>query len=142
MLFSNYPQGLARADSLLNADKTTDAENILYGLLNSLQITQVVLPLPILRAEALISQAKTVTAQGHSEIKVDNLLENANYQLMLARAMGYGSFDSEYGILSGDIKNLEQQVQSGTAGPEEFSALSSKVEQFKSRLFDKSRNIR
>ncbi|MBN2615817.1 MAG: YfdX family protein [Bacteroidales bacterium] len=142
MLFSNYPRGLAKADSLLNVDKTNDAENILYGLLNSLQITQVVLPLPVLRAQALIAQAKEVDNQNHAETKVDNLLENANYQLLLAKTMGYGSFDTEYTDLSKQIKSLEQGVQSGTAGPEDFSGLFSKVEQFKSRLFDQSHNIR
>lgn len=142
MLFSNYPSGLAKADSLLNAKKTTDAENILYGLLNSLQITQVVLPLPVLRAEALINQAKTVADQNKDEGKIVNLLENANYQLLLAKEMGYGSFDQEYNVLSGELKDLEKDVLSGTSSPKDFSLLSIKVDQFRSRLFDKSRNIR
>ena len=139
---TSYPKHLEKADSLLKAGQTTGAANILYGLLNSLEINQVVLPIPVLRAEALIAEAQSASMQKSNKKKTVNLLENADYQLQLAKDMGYGNFDKEYDVLSKQIQDLEQQINNGKTKSDLFSTLSQKVDSFKERLFGKGRSLR
>jgi hypothetical protein len=101
-----------------------------------------ILPIPVLRAEALIAEAQTASSQKNNKKKTVNLLENADYQLQLAKDMGYGNFDKEYDLLSKQIQSLEQQINKGNSKSDLFSALSQKVDSFKERLFGKGRSIR
>lgn len=140
MFFSIYPEKLEQVDSLLRRKKVSDAENILYGLLNSLEIKQIVLPLPVLRAEALVDQAAK-SSKTNNNVAV-NLLKNADYQLQLADAMGYGNYDKEYLSLSKQIRNTIKNSQAGRGAQKTYLALHNNLQQFKSRVFYKSKDIR
>ncbi|MBN2639293.1 MAG: YfdX family protein [Bacteroidales bacterium] len=140
MLFGSYPEKLEEVEALLDNNKINDAENVLYGLLNSLQIKQTILPIPVLRAEAMIAQSAVSFATNKATSV--NLLKNADYQLQLAEAMGYGNFDKEYVLLSKQIRNIVQEIQEGKNTQSEFLALHNNVDQFKSRLFYVSKDIR
>lgn len=134
-----YPTGLKEASALLKKSKSKQAEAVLYGLLHSLEINQTILPLPVLRAREMIFEAQTLFNKKAGKVKIVNLLDNADYQLKLAQAMGYGNFDKGYTGLSNDIHNIKKLVTGGNAKTSAFTRLLQKVDNFKTRLFGKGK---
>ncbi len=130
-----FPQGIKLAEKQLNQKQTKLAEETLLGLLNSLEVNQVIMPIPVLKAQAFLSAAKQeFNMKTPNQKKVLNLLENADYQLQLAQAMGYGNFSAEYTSLSNGIKQIEKLVKSGKATPEHFKQIENKLNVFKNKI--------
>ena len=66
-------------------------------------------------------------------------LDNADYQLQLADAMGYGKKDKEYKELAEAIKALKQSITDDKESKGQFENLTEKIKNFKERLFFKKR---
>ncbi len=139
---STYPGGLKQALSLFSKNKPQQAGQVLLGMMNSLVVNQVVLPLPILRAQVMMAESRNLFSRKEDKSKVMNLLENANYQLKLAQALGYGNFDKEYADISKDIANVKNSVKNGNASQDIFEKLMKKTENFKNRLIESSKKIK
>ena len=131
---ATYPDGLKYAVDLLKKNKPKQAQQTLNQLLNSLVIHQVVLPLPVLRAEVMMNEAQTEFGNKENKEKVLNLLKNADYQLKLAQALGYGHFDKEYAAISKEIAGAKTSVKNGSATSGTFDRLIKKTEAFKNRM--------
>ncbi len=139
---STYPGSLKQALSLFGKNKIQQAGQVLLGMMNSLVVNQVVVPLPILRAQVMMAESRNLFNKKEDKSKVTNLLENADYQLKLAQALGYGNFDKEYADISKDIANVKSSVKKGNASQDIFAKLMRKTENFKNRLIKASRKIR
>jgi len=133
---STFPDGLKQALILFGKNKTQQAQQVLLNMMNSLVINQVVVPLPILRAQVMMAESRNLFNKKEDKSKVTNLLENADYQLKLAQALGYGNFDKEYTNISKDIANLKKSVKKGNASQGIFDKLIKKTEGFKNRLIN------
>ncbi len=139
---STYPGGLKQALSLFSKNKPQQAGQVLLGMMNSLVVNQVVIPLPILRAQVMMAESRNLFSRKEDKSKVMNLLENADYQLKLAQALGYGNFDKEYADISKDIANVKNSVKNGNASQDIFEKLMRKTENFKNRLIESSKKIK
>ncbi len=139
---STFPGGLKQALSLFGKNKTQQAGQILLGMMNSLVVNQVVIPLPVLRAQVMLAESQNLFIRKEDKSKIMNLLENADYQLKLAQALGYGNFDKEYADISKDIANVKNSVKNGNASQDIFAKLMKKTEDFKNRLIKSSRKLR
>ena len=132
---ATYPDGLKYALDLLKKNKKDQAQQTLVGLLNSLVINNVIIPLPILRAQVMMNEAQAqFNNKNADKAKIDNLLKNADYQLKLAQALGYGHFDKAYATLSKEISSLKKSVKNGSATNSTFDKLIQKTEAFKNRV--------
>ena len=134
---ATYPDGLKYAQDLLKKNKKEQAIQTLTGLLNSLVINNVIVPLPILRAQVMMNEAQSqFNNKKQDKSKVENLLKNADYQLKLAQALGYGHFDKTYAEISKEIANVKSSVKKGSATSSTFDKLIQKTEAFKNRLIN------
>ena len=114
-----YPTAIKDAIFNLSKGSSIEAGSILYKALNTLdQITQVI-PLPVLQAELLLTQASELQhIQGKSkdanQTDVINLTEAAREQLTLAQTFGYGN-KNDYKDLYDAINGIERSVSSEKA---------------------------
>ena len=139
--FATYPDAMRLAAALLDKGKKQEATDILVKALNTLVIQEVKLPLPILRAEEYIkAAAKTMLNEKKDKKEVAVLyLDNAEYQLDLAEAMGYGKKDKEFKELHTVIKALKEDIKSDKETKAKFDSLKEKIKKFKERLFFKKK---
>ncbi len=136
---ATYPDAMRLAAALLDEGKKEESAAILIKALNTLVVQQVDLPLPILRAEEFIKMSAITMLSDEKDKKDIALLylDNADYQLELAQAMGYGKKDKEYKELSDAIKDLKQLIKDNKETKGKFEKLSEKIKNFKERLFYK-----
>ena len=104
-------------------------------------IEKEIIPLPILRAEVMIAAAQTEDAKDEDKKKaVLNLLENAEYQLIMAEELGYGKRDKEYKELNKAIKEIKDSVKKDGDSQGLFDKLKNKLKKFKNRTSTKTSN--
>ncbi len=126
-----YPDVMKQVAPLVEAGKIKEAKETLLEALSTLVITESVIPLPLLRAEAMVRKAADL-AQGENpdREKVLRLLGNAKYQLQLTRALGYGDVEKDYKPLYAQVKQLEKKVKARGWG----SKLDQAIERFQQAL--------
>ena len=138
---ATYPDAMKLAAVLLDADKMEEAKVALFTALNTMVIEKEIIPLPILRAEVMIVAAQTEDAKDEDKKKaVLNLLENAEYQLILAEELGYGKRDKEYKELNKAIKEIKDSVNEDKDSQGLFDKLKNKLKKFKNRTSTKTSN--
>ena len=136
-----YPRAMRVAAALLDEGKKDEAAVILLRSLNTLVMEKIDMPLPVLRAEEFIKLGAAAMLSDDKDKKEVALLylDNADYQLQLADAMGYGKKDKEYKELADAIKDLKQTITENKESKGKFEKLSEKIKNFKERLFFKKR---
>jgi len=137
---ADYLQGLKIAAALLDDKKVNEAMIIMQRTLSAVVVSDVSIPLPILKAEVILDKAAEIDAKDHTHTdQVLNLLDNAKYQLKLAEVMGYGKQDKEYKDLYAAIKELEKSVKAKENSGSKFDKLQKELKDFKNRLFPVSK---
>ena len=139
---ATYPDAMKLAVKLLDEGKKDEALAVLVSALNTLVIVEQNIPLPVLRAEEYI-KAAAVVMESDDKDKIEvavNLLDNADYQLKLAEALGYGKRDKEYKELADAIEVLKKAIQEKQETKGLFDDLKKKIENFKVRLFFNKQN--
>lgn len=117
-----FPMAIKEAVNLINKGKTDEAEDALYDVLNLLVKTTEIMPLPVLRAEALLTAAselehKSDLTQAASRTEILKLTDAAKDKLKLAEMLGYGAKD-DYKVLYNaidEIKNVMFSEKSAAA---------------------------
>jgi hypothetical protein len=117
-----FPVAIKEAVNLIDKGKTDAAESALYDILNMLVKTTEILPLPVLRAEALLTAAselehKSDLTQAASRTEILKLTDAAKDKLKLAELLGYGAKD-DYKVLYDaidEIKNVMFSEKSAVA---------------------------
>ncbi len=134
---ATYPDAMKMAAALLEEGKKEEAAAILIKALNTLVVQEVAIPLPVLRAEEFVKLAAAAMLSDEKDKKEVALLflDNADYQLQLAEAMGYGKKDKEYKELYTAIKELKKAIKEDKESKGKFDKLSEKLKNFKERLF-------
>ena len=112
----SFPLAIKEAVKLIDAGKTNEAANILNDVLNMLVKTTEIIPLPILNAETLLTEAsgleyKEDLSTEKSTEEVMKLANEAKDSLKLAELLGYGSKDN-YKMLYNAIDDIEETLHS------------------------------
>jgi hypothetical protein len=141
-----YPAALKAAAKLSNEKKPLEAAVVLNTALNTIVIEEREIPLPLVRAEALLAQAATLIGAAKPPVEdIALLLDNADYEIRFAEALGYGKKDKEFGELYEAIKDLKAEVRkkevSGKAKAM-VGNLRTKLEAFKERISPKTKSNR
>ncbi len=95
----SYPAAIKQIIPLIESGKIDQATVDLNGVLDTLVVTTEIMPLPVLRAEALLSVAaelehKDDLSQAKNRDDIQKLTDAAKDKLELARLLGYGNKDS------------------------------------------------
>ncbi|HEY8158758.1 MAG TPA: YfdX family protein [Methylobacter sp.] len=109
-----YPAAIEKASRLITAGNEAEAKNTLEDVLDMLVTHAEIYPLPVLAAEEYLTEAyelehKTDLSKKDSKENILKLADNAENELKLAEALGYGE-KSDYEILYEGIQALRDTL--------------------------------
>ncbi|MFZ2171451.1 MAG: YfdX family protein [Methylococcaceae bacterium] len=113
---STFPLAIKNAVALIDAGKTNEAALVLDEVLNTLVKRTEIIPLPILRAEALLTEAselehKEDMSKEKSRAEVLKFTDAAKEKLKIAELLGYGGKD-DYQVLYTAIDEIKETMHS------------------------------
>ena len=124
---TTYPDAIKLASKMLVDGKTEAAQEILATALSTFVQENSVIPLSILRVEAIIQSASMLDKEKDKE-KVLTLLHAADQQLQVAKLLGYTDEDSAlYDDLSAQIKVLEKEAKGDNVVEKLYKDLKSSI---------------
>jgi ribosomal protein S20 len=131
---ASYPAAIKAAAPLIDQGRVPEAKAALEAALNSLVVETFVIPLPKVRAEALLDQAQQITSKpDHSqtdEQRARALIAAARNEVQFAETLGYGS-KADYKPLYAEMDELQKASEGGRAQPAVFDRLRQSIERFK-----------
>lgn len=142
---ASYPVALKAASKLILEKKGPEAALVINNALNTIVIQKRSIPLPIIRAEGMLKEAaKLLAAKNRNNDKsIVDLLDNADYQIHFAEALGYGKRDKEFSELYSSVKDLKAEVQKKERSAKVDSltnSLEKRLNAFKSRISQSTLN--
>ena len=111
---ATYPAAIKQAAALLHANRPAEAATVLETALSTLVIENTVIPLPLVRAEALLDSSRPLaekpqrTAAENDRLR--RLLDAARLQIELAKALGYATKD-DLEALSDELKTIQRKTE-------------------------------
>ena len=134
---ASYPEAVKAAIPLIDKGKIDQAKAALQSALSTLVVTERIIPIPILRAELILRAAEPL-AENENRSKdecqeLTELLENARYQVELAKALGYGDKD-DYKQLFEQIEEIEEKTEGDKAGKGFFNDIKTSLKKFKNSI--------
>ena len=111
---ATYPAAIKQAAALLHANKPAEAATVLEAALSTLVVQDTVIPLPLVRAEALLDSSRPLaenpqrTAEENDQLR--RLLDAARLQIELAKALGYATKD-DLEALSDELKTIQRKTE-------------------------------
>ena len=91
---ATYPAAIKAAARLIHEDKSDEAKTVLQAALNTLVVTENVIPLPVVTAEALLKEAEKLAEnkerKKEESERLSGLLTTAETEIKFAEALGYG----------------------------------------------------
>ncbi len=123
---ATYPNAIKQAVKLIDEDKLDEAKGVLQTALNTLVVTETIIPLPVSEVERLLKEAEKLAeepdrTQEENE-KLTKLLQEGRTELEFAQALGYGSKDDFENIYS-QLGEIEDKIRDGKSGTGLFSEI-------------------
>lgn len=140
---ATYPDAILEATVLLDDGKTEEALSVLNTALGTQVIEETVVPLPPLRAEAMIDAAEGIlkgedekaSDEAHADLTPRDYVQAARQELEIAEALGYGR-ERDFEDIHDDLDALEEQIkaQEDTGGI--LDVISGRFDQLRERIFN------
>ena len=133
-----YPAAIKKAVPLIEKGKLKEAKAILITALNLLVVEDHVVPLPVVRAQALLAEAEVLTENAkrtkkqEADLKV--LLSDAQDQLKLAEVLGYGQA-SDFASFYKQIAEISKKTEGGKSSSGFFDAIKKDLKSLRKKLF-------
>jgi hypothetical protein len=126
-----YPAAIKSITPLIDEGRIDEAKTGLQAALNTLVITEDIVPLPMLRAEQLLKNAEAQAENTARTIK-DNetlaeLLKDARTQLKMAELLGYGTKKS-FKPMYEQLDQIESRTSGGKGGQGWFDKIRAQME--------------
>ena len=129
---ASYPKALKLAASYLHDGKLSQAKDVLEMALGTLVTTKVVIPIPLITAEALIHDAQKIAKKDKKQALKH--LELAKEELKKAELLGYTSeSDITYKVLEKAIEKVEKEIKGKNKAEKLFEELLEKLKSFKEK---------
>ena len=129
---ATYPAALNLAIKYINEGKIKEAEDVLAMALSTLVEVDTIIPIPLIKAEALVSEASKIVKKDKKQAL--KYLEEAKNQLKLAETLGYTSkSDTTYKMLRDEISKLEKEIKRNHNTKGLFEELLKKLKEFKEK---------
>jgi hypothetical protein len=137
---ATYPAALREAGRLIKERHGIEAALLLSQAMGTIIVEERAVPLPLIRAEAMLSAVDSLLSVSTANVEeVDLLLDNADYQISFAEALGYGKKDKEFKELHDAIKDLKKEVKDKkTSARQSNNNLRNKLNTFKTRISPKT----
>ena len=123
---ATYPNAIKQAVKLIDEDKLDEAKGVLQTALNTLVVTETIIPLPVSEAERLLKEAEKLAEEPdrtrEENDKLARLLQEGRTELEFAQALGYGSKDDFENIYS-QLGEIEDKTKDGKSGAGLFSEI-------------------
>lgn len=114
-----YPKAIKDAIPLIDAGKTKEAKAALQFAVNSLEVTNYIIPLGIIRAEENLDKAEALAEKkGRTEVEnisLTHFLDQARLQLTMAEKLGYGNKDN-YKPVYKHLDKIIKKTEGGKSG--------------------------
>ena len=127
-----YPTAIKLAARLTDQGKFDEAKAVLVNALSTIVVREVSIPIPVINAQAMIDLAAD-SAEVHPQ-KAMQLIKNAEYQIKVAEALGYGSHDKEFKEIIKDMENIKEKIENKEKTGSLFDSLRSRLQRFKERI--------
>jgi len=116
---ATYPDAIKKAVRSIDEGKMDKAKETLQTALNTLVLTDNIIPLPVVEAQDELSDAKELSEKKNRSAdenkKLDQLLSDARSQLGLAQVLGYGTA-RDFKDLYGELDTIKTKTSDGKAG--------------------------
>jgi len=130
---ATYPAAIKRAAKLIDENKIDDAKGVLQTALNTLVVTQTVVPLPIVNAEASLKAAETLAEKKdrkpEENTRLKASLTDARAQLERAEALGYGK-KSDFVAFYQQLREIDQKTADNKSGTGFFAKIEASIADF------------
>jgi hypothetical protein len=131
---ATYPAAIRAVAPLIDSGKTNEAKASIYTALNTLVIETYVVPLPKIRATAMLAAADTLAnsreRKEEDKAKIHGLIDATRHELQLAEALGYGTLEN-YKPLYAQLDEIQKKADSGQSGKNLFDRLRNSLKNFK-----------
>ncbi|HHM13016.1 MAG TPA: YfdX family protein, partial [Planctomycetaceae bacterium] len=125
-----YPSAIKAIVPLIDDGLWLEARQALQAALDSLVVTEVIYPLPILRAEHMLARAEDLTENvernDEQSDQLLRLLRGARREIKLAEALGYGTPDTLKAFHL-ELDEIVKKTNLGDSGKGFFDKIKSKV---------------
>lgn len=127
---ATYPQAIKAVGRLIDENKLNEAKTALEAALSTLVVTDVIIPLPVVRAELLLKEAEKLAEKSSRSEKdnesLSNHLSEARKQVRLAEVLGYGQ-KKNYKPIYEQIDQIEKKSRGGKSARGWFDNIKKKV---------------
>jgi len=129
-----YPAQIQAIAPLIDAGRLDEAKAALQTALHTLVIQTYVVPLPRVRAQALVHRAREIATKTSrspdDNNQLRNLVEGARNEIRLAEALGYGN-KSDYKPLYAELDEVEKKADNGQSGGSLFDKIEQSLRSFR-----------
>lgn len=123
-----YPAAIKAISPLIDEGRIEEAQTGLQAALNTLVVTEDIIPLPVLRAEQLLKNAEVLAENGERTAKdsdtLAELLKDARTQLKMAGLLGYGT-KKAFKPMYEQLDQIESRTSEGKGGKGWFDEIKS-----------------
>ncbi len=134
---ATYPDAIKAVAPLIQGGKVEEAKQALVAALSTLVVVDNVIPLPLLRAEQALGEAKALAAKKDRSKeegeRLAALLRYAREQLELAEALGYAD-EKALEPMEETIERIEKHTASGATEQDLFDKLKKGFEDLRAKL--------
>jgi hypothetical protein len=131
---ASYPATIRAVVPLVDAGKIDEAKAALHATLSTLVIETYVIPLPKVRAEAMLNEADTIANKSNrtddDKAKLRAMIDATRRELQLAEVLGYGTKDS-YKPLYAQLDDIQKKTEGGQSGRGLFDKLRNSLREFR-----------
>ena len=128
---ATYPAAIKSAARLIDSGKIDNAKAELARALNTLVVTSVVFPLPVLRAEAAMAKAEKLAETDRRDARqneeLSTLLSSVRTEIEMAQILGYGK-KADFNPIFDQVKSIEQKSAGGKSGKGWFDELKTRIQ--------------
>jgi hypothetical protein len=128
---ATYPGALKKAAKLIDENKSSEAKAVLQTALDTLVVTDVVVPLPVIGARINLENAEELSKKKNRTEKenteLTSLLAIADTQIKYAQELGYGK-KADFDSFHKQIEEIKKKTAGGKSGPNIFDQIKTYVE--------------
>lgn len=111
---ATYPGAIKQAAALLHQGRSEEAKGVLETALGTIVVENTIIPLPLVRAQAAIDQARGLSEKANrteaEAARLRSLLDNARSQLRLGQALGYAT-EKDMNNLLAAVDDLDRKTR-------------------------------
>ena len=116
---ATYPDAIKKAVKLIDEEKMDEAKEELQLALNTLVVTETIIPLPVATVESYLKEAETLAEKSdrnkEENERLADLLKDARKELKFAQALGYGS-KKDFRNMYKQLDQIEEKTKCGKSG--------------------------